>query len=104
MAARQAPVTIERIERAMDEVALAIDMAGDRGDVYLPIFERLVQEAELARRQLDTKAAVAMRLHRIGIEKLEQTGLIGYTLRGTSTKTASVKVMTTALASSRAGK
>jgi hypothetical protein len=33
MAARSAPVTVERIERAMDEVALAIDMAGDRGAV-----------------------------------------------------------------------
>lgn len=65
--ARQAPVTIERIERAMDEVALAIDMAGDRGVVYLPIYERLERELSKLQETQGTLNAVMARLHRISI-------------------------------------
>ncbi|MGV3573728.1 MAG: hypothetical protein ACO1O4_01180 [Devosia sp.] len=63
--ARQAPVTIERIERAMDEVALAIDMAGDRGTIYLPIYERLERELQECRAKQTTLSSVRARLERL---------------------------------------
>lgn len=63
--ARQAPVTIERIERAMDEVALAIDMGGDRGVVYLPIYERLERELQECRVRQTTMSSVRGRLDRL---------------------------------------
>lgn len=65
MATRRAPVTIERIERAMDEVALAIDMAGDRGVVYLPIYERLDRELQACRATQTTLTSVRARLSRL---------------------------------------
>lgn len=63
--ARHAPVTIERIERAMDEVALAIDMAGDRGAIYLPIYERLERELVECRAKETTLSSVRARLERL---------------------------------------
>lgn len=65
MAARHAPVTIERIERAMDEVARAIDMAGDRGTIYLPIYERLERELQECRAKQTTLSSVRARLERL---------------------------------------
>ena len=65
MATRQAPVTIERIERAMDEVALAINMAGDRGAIYLPIYERLERELLACRARQTTLTSVKARLQRL---------------------------------------
>ncbi len=66
--ARRAPVTIEDIEFAMDEVALAIDMAGAKGIVYLPIFERLERELQALRERQSTMSAVKARLERIGLQ------------------------------------
>lgn len=63
--ARRAPVTIEDIEFAMDEVALAIDMAGAKGIVYLPIFERLERELLALRERQSTMSAVKARLERL---------------------------------------
>lgn len=63
--ARRAPVTIEDIEFAMDEVALAIDMAGAKGVVYLPIFERLERELLALRERQSTMSAVKARLERL---------------------------------------
>ena len=63
--ARRAPVTIEDIEFAMDEVALAIDMAGAKGAVYLPIFERLERELLALRERQSTMSAVKARLERL---------------------------------------
>lgn len=62
---RRAPVTIEDIEFAMDEVALAIDMAGAKGIVYLPIFERLERELLALRERQSTMSAVKARLERL---------------------------------------
>ncbi|QMV00123.1 hypothetical protein GHV40_00855 [Devosia sp. D6-9] len=62
---RRAPVTIEDIEFAMDEVALAIDMAGAKGVVYLPIFERLERELLALRERHSTMSAVKARLERL---------------------------------------
>ena len=67
MAARQSLVTVERIERAMDEVALAIDMAGDKGTVYLPIYERLERELQECRNTQTTLSSVRARLRRLAI-------------------------------------
>lgn len=39
-------ITAELLERCLDRVAFEIDRNGERGAVYLPIYERL--EAELA--------------------------------------------------------
>jgi len=38
-------VSVELLEKHLDRLALAIDRAGRRGAVYLPIYERI--EAEL---------------------------------------------------------
>ena len=65
MPARRAPVTIEDIEFAMDEVALAIDMAGAKGVVYLPIYERLERELQALRERQSTMSAVKARLERL---------------------------------------
>lgn len=65
MAPRQSLVTVERIERAMDEVALAIDMAGDKGTVYLPIYERLERELQECRAKQTTLSSVRARLERL---------------------------------------
>jgi hypothetical protein len=40
------PVTIETMERYLDRLAGIIDKAGNRGAVYLPIYERLEIELE----------------------------------------------------------
>lgn len=52
-AAAAKPVTVERLERGLLMLAHIIRMDGD---VYLPIFARLEQELEVARRQQDTMA------------------------------------------------
>jgi hypothetical protein len=38
-------ITVEVLEKCLDRLARIIDQAGDRGAVYLPIYDRL--EAEL---------------------------------------------------------
>lgn len=58
------PVTLDRIERALDEVALAIDTAGAEGIVYLPIYERLEREATAYRSRLGSLASARARLER----------------------------------------
>lgn len=45
------PVTIERIERALVLMAHVVMLDGE---VYLPIFNRLEEELQAARRQRDT--------------------------------------------------
>lgn len=67
---RRAPVTIEDIEFAMDEVALAIDMAGAKGAVYLPIFERLERELACRRRSLTSLDLARERARRLDAERL----------------------------------
>lgn len=49
----------------MDEVALAIGMAGDRGAIYLPIYERLESELQALRAKRNTLSAVRARLDRL---------------------------------------
>ncbi|WEJ33882.1 hypothetical protein [Devosia sp. SD17-2] len=66
--AKAPPVTIERIERAMDEVALAIHMAGAKGAVYLPIYERLERELQALREKQATMALVRARLERLAAQ------------------------------------
>jgi hypothetical protein len=42
-------VSLEVLEKCLDRVALAIDRAGKRGVVYLPIYERVEAELEILR-------------------------------------------------------
>lgn len=49
----------------MDEVALAIDMAGDRGVVYVPIYERLERELQDIRAKQTTIMSVRARVQRL---------------------------------------
>jgi hypothetical protein len=42
-------VSLEVLEKCLDRVALAIDRAGKRGVVYLPIYERIEAELEILR-------------------------------------------------------
>jgi len=42
-------VSVEVLEKCLDRVALAIDRAGKRGVVYLPIYERIEAELEILR-------------------------------------------------------
>lgn len=65
MTSRHAPVTAERIELALDEIALAISMAGNRGATYLPIFERLERELQEFRARQTTLSSVRARLERL---------------------------------------
>ena len=39
-------VSIEAVEKHLDRLALAIDRAGKRGAVYLPIYERIEAKLE----------------------------------------------------------
>lgn len=39
-------VSVEALEKHLDRLALAIDRAGKRGAVYLPIYERIEAELE----------------------------------------------------------
>jgi hypothetical protein len=43
------PITLAKLERSIDRVALAMRRAGKKGEVYLPIFERLESEIAAAR-------------------------------------------------------
>lgn len=58
------PVTVERIERGLDTLALAIERAGKKGRLYLPIFERLESERDRLLAENDIMARVQERLRR----------------------------------------
>ena len=60
-------VTIERLEWALDRVALAIHKAGADGPTYLPIFERLERELLSLRQQQSVMSSVQARLQRMAV-------------------------------------
>jgi hypothetical protein len=43
------PITLAKLERSIDRVALAMRRAGKKGEVYFPIFERLESEIAAAK-------------------------------------------------------
>jgi hypothetical protein len=46
-------VTVEVLQQCLDRVALLIAQSGDKGVVYLPIYERLESELSLLQSQQD---------------------------------------------------
>ena len=63
---RAAPVyiTVDVLEKCLDRVALAIDQAGDKGAVYLPIYDRLEAELNALKDKEDRVARIRARVKR----------------------------------------
>lgn len=57
-----APLTVERLERALDLLAAEIVAFGDRGRELLPMFQRLETELANMRAEADLMASVRARL------------------------------------------
>jgi len=55
-------VSVEVLERHLDRLALAIDRAGKRGVVYLPIFERIEAELDALRAREERMERARQRL------------------------------------------
>jgi hypothetical protein len=57
-------ITTEVLEKCPDRVALAIDKAGDKGAVYLPIYDRLETELRALKDKEDRLARIQARVKR----------------------------------------
>ncbi|WP_316205784.1 hypothetical protein [Bradyrhizobium sp. SZCCHNS1012] len=55
---------VAAIEAALDRLALAMERAGKKGDVYLPIYERLESELAAVKAKEDRMARARLRLVR----------------------------------------
>ncbi len=55
-------VSVEVLEKCLDRVALAIDRAGKRGAVYLPIYERIENELDTLRAKEERMKRARQRL------------------------------------------
>jgi hypothetical protein len=55
-------VSIEVLEKCLDRLALAIDRAGKRGVVYLPIYERIEAELDALRAKEERMKRARQRL------------------------------------------
>lgn len=62
--ANDAPLTVERVERALDKLAEIIVFLGDDGVNLLPIFERVEADLETMKASTDRLASVRERLKR----------------------------------------
>lgn len=58
------PITVDLLNRCLDRVALAIERAGNRGAVYLPIYERLESEIETLKANQGRMDRVKQRIRR----------------------------------------
>ena len=58
------PITVDVLEMCLDRVALAIDQAGDKGAVYLPIYDRLEAELKTLKDKEDRAARIRARVKR----------------------------------------
>ena len=58
-------VSIEVLEKCLDRLALAIDRAGKRGAVYLPIYERIEAELDALRAKEERMTRARQRLKRL---------------------------------------
>ena len=58
------PITVDVLEKCLDRVALAIDQAGDKGAVYLPIYDRLEAELKALKDKEDRMARIQARVRR----------------------------------------
>jgi hypothetical protein len=63
---RPTPVSITAnvLEKCLDRVALAIDQAGDKGAVYLPIYDRLEAELKALKDKENRLARIQARVRR----------------------------------------
>jgi hypothetical protein len=63
---RPAPIsiTVDVLEKCLDRVALAIDQGGDKGAVYLPIYDRLEAELKALKDNEDRVARIRARVKR----------------------------------------
>ncbi|MER8408289.1 hypothetical protein NKH16_27080 [Mesorhizobium sp. M1307] len=66
------PVTLDRIDRALDTLALAIHKAGNKGRAYLPIYERLEREKKKLIAEMGAMLRVQERLKRSRDRKAKQ--------------------------------
>ena len=57
-------ITVDVLEKCLDRVALAIDQAGDKGAVYLPIYDRLEAELKALKDKEDRVARIRARVKR----------------------------------------
>jgi hypothetical protein len=57
-------ITVDVLEKCLDRVALAIDQAGDKGAVYLPIYDRLEMELKSLKDKADRVARIKARVKR----------------------------------------
>lgn len=57
-------ITADVLEKCLDRVALAIDQAGDKGAVYLPIYDRLEAELKALKDNEDRVARIRARVKR----------------------------------------
>lgn len=55
-------VTIEMLEKCLDQLAIQIELKGKKGEVHFPLWERLEREIEVRRKKSDTLAAVRERI------------------------------------------
>jgi hypothetical protein len=58
------PITADVLEKCLDRVALAIDRAGHKGAVYLPIYDRLEAELKALKDKEDRLARIKARVRR----------------------------------------
>lgn len=58
-------VSVEVLENCLDRVALAIDRAGKRGAVYLPIYERIEAELDTLRANEERMERARQRLKQL---------------------------------------
>ena len=61
---RSVAITIAVLENCLDRVALLIAESGDKGVVYLPIYERLEAELETLKAREDRMARIRARIKR----------------------------------------
>lgn len=58
------PITVERIECALDTLALVMVRSGEEGRVYLPLYQNLEQELTKLRAEEDAMSSVLARVRR----------------------------------------
>ena len=57
-------ITVDVLEKCLDRVALLIAEGGEKGDVYLPIYDRLEAELEALRAKKDRMERIRARIRR----------------------------------------
>jgi hypothetical protein len=61
---RSVAITVAVLEKCLDRVALLIAESGDKGVVYLPLYERLEAELEALKAKEDRMARIRARIRR----------------------------------------